>query len=255
MQMELIIPDWVDAPLNIGALSTFRRGGVSRAPYDDGSGAGGLNLGMHVGDVPEHVQQNRRLLRTLLPTDPAWLTQVHGASVVDASSATDAPQADASISLRPGTVCAIQTADCLPVLFCDTAGSVVGAAHAGWRGLAAGVLENTVDAMRNNGAADILAWLGPAIGPEKFEVGTDVFTAFSARDANTRTAFMPLENRPGKFLADIYQLARIVLSKQGVQRIYGGDRCTVSDPQHFYSYRRDGVTGRMATLIWIKNGS
>jgi YfiH family protein len=249
--MHMITPNWSGAPANIGAFSTVRQGGCSLAPYDDGSGGGGLNLGLHVGDVPEHVERNRLLIQSSLPARPAWLTQVHGATVVDAFSANEVPHADASITTRHGVVCAIQTADCLPVLFCDTAGSVVGAAHAGWRGLANGVLENTVSAMRSQGAAEILAWLGPAIGPERFEVGEEVLTAFAALDTKTNAAFKPIGHRPGKYLADIYQLARILLSRQGVQRIHGGDMCTMTDARRFYSYRRDGVTGRMATLIWI----
>lgn len=250
--MDLILPDWINAPSNIGALSTTRQGGFSQSPYDDGEGGGGFNLGLHVGDVPEHVEQNRLLLGSLLPAQPAWLTQVHGATVVDAAGAIDAPRADASITNKRGVVCAIQTADCMPVLFCDVAGKVVGAAHAGWRGLANGVLENTVNAMRDRGATDILAWLGPAIGPEQFEVGTEVLTAFAARVLQTETAFKPIDQRPDKYLADIYQLARILLSKHGIQGIYGGSMCTVTDARRFYSYRRDKITGRMASLIWIK---
>ena len=250
--MDLILPDWPDAPVNIGAFSTSRRGGFSKPPYDDGNGAGGLNLGLHVGDAPEHVGQNRRLLQSLLPSQPVWLNQVHGATVVDAAAAAGTPSADASVTSQRGVVCAIQTADCLPVLFCEAAGNVVGAAHAGWRGLANGVLQNTVQAMRNMGAIDILAWLGPAIGPEQFEVGEDVLQAFSAHGPEAETAFKPRDDSTGKYLADIYQLARIVLARHGVMKIHGGDNCTVSDAGRFYSYRRDGVTGRMASLIWIK---
>lgn len=250
--MDLILPDWIGAPSGIGAFSTVRRGGFSQPPYDDGAGGGGLNLGVHVGDDLGHVERNRQLLQSLLPAQPVWLTQIHGAAVVDASSATDAPHADASITTQRGVVCAIQTADCLPVLFCDAAGGVVGAAHAGWRGLASGVLENTVTGMRKKGATDILAWLGPAIGPQRFEVGEEVLQAFAAIDAGTGAAFQPIEHRPGKYLADIYRLARVLLSKYGVQRVYGGGMCTVTDADRFYSYRRDKITGRMATLIWMK---
>lgn len=250
--MELIMPDWIGAPRNIGAFSTVRRGGLSPAPYDDGAGGGGLNLGLHVEDAPGNVAQNRRLLRSLLPAEPAWLTQIHGATVVDASSAKGMPEADASVATQRGAICAIQTADCLPVLFCDVTGSVVGAAHAGWRGLAGGVLQNTVSSMRDKGAGDILAWMGPAIGPERFEVGEDVVHAFSALDHEAEAAFKPIEDAPGKYLADIYRIARILLSRHGVQNVYGGDFCTVTDTSRFYSYRRDKVTGRMATLIWLK---
>lgn len=249
--MDLIFPEW-SAPPNIGALTTLRRGGVSRAPFDDGAGGGGLNLAAHVGDRPEDVRQNRALLRPMLPAEPAWLSQVHGAAVVDAAAIANPVEADASFTTQRGVVCALLTADCLPVLFCDAAGSVVGAAHAGWRGLANGILENTVDKMREAGAGEILAWLGPAIGPQRFEVGDDVLSAFVRRDPDAKAAFKPIDGRPGKYLADIYQLARIVLAKAGVERIAGGGLCTVSDQSCFYSYRRDHVTGRMASLIWIR---
>lgn len=250
--MDLIIPEWTDAPANVGALSTTRRGGTSPAPYDDGAGGGGLNLGVHVGDAPEFVRQNRALLRTLLPGEPAWLSQVHGAQVVDAAAASDMPQADACIATQPGVVCAIQTADCLPVLFCDMGGRAVGAAHAGWRGLAGGVLENTVSRMRDAGAGDIIAWMGPAIGPRCFEVGQDVFAAFVGREADMATAFEPLHGQDGKYLADIYLLARKTLRNAGVDKVFGGGQCTVTGRDRFYSYRRDKTTGRMASLIWLK---
>lgn len=250
--MDLIIPEWNGVPDNIGMLSTLRYGGVSCAPYDDGGGGNGLNLGIHVGDQSEAVHQNRALLQTLLPAQPAWLSQIHGATVVDAAQAVGAPEADASITTQRGVVCAILVADCLPVLFCDAAGRVVGAAHAGWRGLASGVLENTVAGMRKKGATEILAWFGPAIGPQSFEVGEEVFKAFVAIDIKTQAAFVPLQDRPGKYLADIYQLARTILERIGVHRIDGGGFCTVSDARRFYSYRRDRITGRMASLIWIK---
>jgi YfiH family protein len=249
--MDVIIPDWADAPANIGALSTLRRGGVSRGPYDDGAGEGGLNLGIHVGDRPDDVLQNRALLQALLPAAPAWLSQIHGATVVDAASVMNAPEADASITTQRGVVCAILTADCLPVLFCDASGRVVGAAHAGWRGLANGVLANTVARMQDEGADDISAWLGPAIGPQRFEVGEDVLSAFAVPNAASEEAFKSIAGRPGKYLADIYRLARTMLAQAGVKRVHGGGFCTV-DERRFYSYRRDRVTGRMASLIWIK---
>ncbi|HVL76367.1 MAG TPA: peptidoglycan editing factor PgeF [Noviherbaspirillum sp.] len=251
MNGSFLVPEW-HAPAGVAALSTTRRGGVSRAPYDDGEGGGGLNLGAHVGDDPDSVRANRALLRTRLPDEPAWLSQVHGNRVVHADSAVDAPQADASITSRRGVVCAIQTADCLPVLFCDVAATVVGAAHAGWRGLAGGVLQNTVGAMRTAGARDIIAWLGPAIGPRRFEVGQDVVKAFCAQSPGLRSAFVPREAVPGKHLADIYALARMILAEAGVRQVFGGGRCTVEESRDFYSYRRDGVTGRMASLIWLK---
>lgn len=253
MITEFLVPDWDNVPANVGALSTVRAGGVSRAPYDDGSGAGGLNLGVHVGDEPEHVKQNRALLRQLLPAEPAWLTQVHGVKVVDAADVSDVPpQADASIATRPGVACVIQTADCLPVLLCDTQGRVVGAAHAGWRGLAHGVLENTIARMRDAGAHEILAWLGPAIGPDSFEVGQDVYDAFVTRDAALASAFRSGRDRKEKYWADIYRLARAILAQSGVRQVHGGGLCTVSEPRRFYSYRRDKTTGRMASLIWLK---
>jgi polyphenol oxidase len=250
--MNLIIPDWINAPANIGAFTSLRQGGFSTMPYDDGKGGGGLNLGLHVGDMAAHVQQNRLQLQTLLPGPPVWLSQVHGTTVVNALHVTGIPEADASITTERGIVCAIQTADCLPVLFCDTAGCVVGAAHAGWRGLAQGVLENTVTGMRNAGYGDILAWLGPAIGPECFEVGEEVHAAFTDRNKNAEAAFKEIPGQSGKYLADLYQLARLALATVGITRIYGGDFCTMSDEDRFYSYRRNKVTGRMASLIWIK---
>ncbi|HJV52132.1 MAG TPA: peptidoglycan editing factor PgeF [Noviherbaspirillum sp.] len=251
--LQYLVPDWKTAPANVVALSTTRIGGVSQAPYDDGKGGGGLNLGTHVGDDPEHVRRNRALLRALLPAEPAWMSQVHGTRVVDAAEAAQGvPEADACIASRPGVVCVIQTADCLPVLFCDSGGSVVGAAHAGWRGLAHGVLGNTVARMRDAGAREILAWLGPAIGPERFEVGQEVFEAFVGRDVSLASAFKPNPARPGKYWADIYAMARKILTDAGVHQVYGGGLCTVMDTQRFYSYRREKLTGRMASLIWLK---
>jgi YfiH family protein len=256
---ELITPDWPDAPANIGALASTRRGGSSSGPYDDGAGGGGLNLGLHVGDDPETVQRNRAAVRALLPAAPAWMSQVHGIAVVDAASVQPGQPvrvADASIATSPGVVCAVMTADCLPVLFADLAGTVVGAAHAGWRGLAAGVLGETVAAMRAAGAGEITAWLGPAIGPTRFEVGVDVLDSFlanaGAEAEQVRAAFAPFEGRPGKYLADMNALARLLLARDGVTRVWGGDHCTASEPDRFYSYRRDGVTGRQASMVWLK---
>jgi hypothetical protein len=248
----VLIPDWPGLPANVGALSTLRGGGISRAPYDDGAGGGGLNLGTHVGDDPAAVAQNRARLRAMLPAEPAWLTQVHGTVVLDAAAVHGAPQADASIASRPGVVCAIMTADCLPVLFCDAQGRVAGVAHAGWRGLAAGVLENTIAAMRAAGAGEILAWLGPAIGPASFEVGEEVRQAFVAADPKADAAFVANLKAPGKHFADIYHLARLALRRQGVAQIAGGGFCTVIERERFYSYRRDSITGRMASLIWLQ---
>lgn len=260
--MQIIIPEWADLPRHIGAFCTTRKGGVSAAPFDNGMGGGGLNLGMHVGDNPQHVEKNRALLQTLLPASPLWLTQIHGMNVIDAGSdGCMGAEADAAITTQSGVVCAIQTADCLPVLLCDLEGHVVGAAHAGWRGLAYGILQNTIAKMQSSGAVEITAWLGPAIGSNQFEVGRDVLDIFVERAekacipmqavVQTQTCFIPVPDRPGKYLADIYGLARIALQQVGVRRISGGGLCTVSD-RRFYSYRRDRITGRMASLIWIK---
>nr|WP_314622355.1 peptidoglycan editing factor PgeF [uncultured Noviherbaspirillum sp.] len=245
-----IVPDWAAMPATVGALSTTRGGGVSAAPFDDGAGGGGLNLGSHVGDDAGSVMRNRAILQAQLPGPPVWLNQVHGADVVDAATVTGVLDADASIATRPGVVCAIMTADCLPVLFADRAGTVVGAAHAGWRGLAQGVLQNTVARMRQAGATDITAWLGPAIGPQAFEVGAEVRAAFADLDPAAADAFAMQPG--GKYLADIYRLARLALAGCGVRQVDGGDFCTVSDEARFYSYRRDRVSGRMASLVWIK---
>lgn len=262
--MQLIIPNWTGVPANVGAFATLRHGGVSQGLYDDGNGGGGLNLGAHVDDAPAAVAQNRALLNALLPASPLWLTQVHGRAVVDAGAVDGAAvvEADAAIATRPGVVCAIQTADCLPVLFADVDGRAVGAAHAGWRGLQGGVLQNAATRMRAAGAGQIVAWLGAAIGPASFEVGADVLQAFAdavpagAADselwlAQTQACFVAIPQRPGKYLADIYQLARIALREAGVTQVYGGGLCTVND-RNCYSYRRDRVTGRMASLIWLK---
>ncbi len=257
---EPIIPDWPDAPANIGALATTRTGGFSVAPYGDGQGGGGLNLGLHCGDDAANVQRNRAVLQQALPGRPAWIAQVHGIAVVDAASVgQDKPilTGDASIATAPGVVCAVMTADCLPVLFADVDGKVVGGAHAGWRGLAAGVLAETITAMRAAGAGEITAWLGPAIGPEQFEVGADVLDSFVAgaqpnEVEQVRAAFKPYPGREGKYLADIYSLARLFLARDGVTRVSGGNRCTMTEADTFFSYRRDHVTGRQASLIWIK---
>jgi len=255
---ELIVPDWPGLPANVGALATTRRGGLSTGPYDDGNGGGGLNLGMHVGDDPATVHANRALLRARLPAEPAWIAQVHGIAVVDAATVGAGQPirtGDASVASAPGLVCAMMTADCLPVLFADRAGTVVGAAHAGWRGLADGVLGATVAAMRARGAADITAWLGPAIGKTKFEVGADVMERFMAGAVEpdaVAAAFVAYPGRPGKYLADMNALARLMLAQDGVDQVAGGEYCTASDAGRFYSYRRDGITGRLASMIWIE---
>jgi YfiH family protein len=236
----MILPDW-PAPSRVKCAMTTRGGGVSGAPWAS------FNLGDHVGDDPAHVAANRARLQRILPAEPVWLRQVHSARVVEFGHEAN-PQADAVFARRPGQVCAVLTADCLPVLFCDRAGSVVAAAHAGWRGLADGVLEATVAAMQVP-AGEILAWLGAAIGPQAFEVGDEVRQTFVSRHPDAAAAFAP--HAPGKWLADIYRLARIRLQHMGVQAIYGGGRCTFNEPDVFYSYRRDGVTGRMASLVWL----
>ena len=246
---------WPELPEGVGVLSTLRSGGVSTGVYDDAQGGGGLNLGTHVGDAPAAVAENRTLLRNLLPADPIWLEQVHGTEVVNAQSvsASDAaPRADAIMATAGGTVCTIMTADCMPVLLADANGKVVGAAHAGWRGLASGVLQNTVSQLREAGADEIVAWLGPGIGPERFEVGEDVLAAYQHLGPTAKSAFEPIAGKPGKYLANLPALARLVLASVGVRQVGGGERCTVSEPAEFYSFRRDRVTGRMATMIWIK---
>jgi len=235
--------DW-PAPARVAALVTTRAGGVSRGPYAS------LNLATHVGDDAAAVLENRRRLRASLPAEPAWLNQVHGCDVLRAEEVKPDAQADAVYTRGFNTVCAVLTADCLPLLMCDDVGSVVAAAHAGWRGLAGGVIEATVRAM-DVAPARLLAWLGPAIGPQAFEVGGEVREAFVAHFAEAVTAFTPRQN--GKWSADLYTLARQRLAAQGVARVFGGGECTFSDAQRWYSYRRDGETGRMATMIWLRN--
>lgn len=238
---DFVVPDW-PAPANVRAFQTTRSGGCSFAPWDS------LNLGDHVGDSPEHVIANRAILRDHLPAEPLWLNQVHGIAAVDAEISQKTITADAAFSRRAGVVCAVMTADCLPVLFCDRAGTVVAAAHAGWRGLQAGVLESCIDRMAV-AAPDILAWLGPAIGPQAFEVGDEVREAFIQSGVTAESCFV--RHGSGKWLADIYRLARQRLTAKGLTAIYGGNFCTMTDARRFFSYRRDGVTGRMATLIWL----
>jgi hypothetical protein len=243
--IEAIRPDW-PAPANVRALSTTRRGGVSTGPRAS------LNLAVHVGDDPRCVEQNRDRLRALLPAEPLWLAQVHGREVVVADRVAPGAVADAAVTRAAGVVCAVQTADCLPVLFCDRAGHVVAAAHAGWRGLAAGVLEATVAAM---GVAPgrLLAWLGPAIGPASFEVGAEVRAAFVAHALAAEAAFVPRGG--GKFLCDLYLLARQRLAAAGVESVWGGGCDTAGEPDRFFSFRRDRDTGRMASLIWLAQES
>lgn len=238
--MNWIKPDW-PLPAQVRAATTLRIGGVSVDGYAS------LNPASHVNDEPEHVLANRRIIREMLqlPAEPVWLQQVHGIEVVRADQVQGLPEADASFTDQAATVCAVLTADCLPVLFCGEDGASIAAAHAGWRGLQAGIIKQTLSAMK---CRAVSVWLGPAIGPGNFEVGDEVRDAFVSGHTATAQAFK--DNGPGKWLADIYQLARLQLAELGVEHVYGGGYCTVADAR-FYSYRRDGAaTGRMASLIW-----
>lgn len=252
MAADWITPDW-PAPASVRATSTTRGGGVSRGPYAS------FNLGMHVGDDPRAVAENRLQLRTELhlPREPRWLAQVHGASVLTLEEVAGkqaggapgtSPTGDGAITRMPGQACVVMTADCLPMLFCDRAGKTIAAAHGGWRGLAAGILENTVAAMHTP-AADILAWLGPAIGPEAYEVGDEVRAALTKDHPEADQAFEP--RATGKWLCDLYLIASQRLRQAGVTHIYGGGFCTWSERERFFSYRRDGECGRMASVIWL----
>jgi YfiH family protein len=244
-------PEW-PAPAKIVAFTTLRgdaTSGASLAPFDH------FNIGARCGDDPVAVATNRARLieRGAVPQEPRWLDQVHGTGVSRffgnrADAACEEARADAAVTSDPDVVLAILTADCLPVLFSATDGSEIGAAHAGWRGLAHGVLEHTVAAMRTS-PGDLIAWLGPAAGPSAYEIGVEVRDAFVERDRGAEAAFVP--TRPGHWHVDLYALARRRLAAVGVQRVFGGDRCTISDPRRFYSHRRDGRSGRMASLIWI----
>jgi len=251
--LQILVPDW-PAPPRVRAAFTLRTGGVSAPPHRS------LNVGTHVGDSPEAVRENRRRIavRLSLPAEPAWLQQVHGTQVADvddprtretsSDQGTIGPVADAAVTRCYDRVCVIQVADCMPVLFAVRDGSAVGAAHAGWRGLASGVLEATV---RHLGAhpSQLIAWLGPAIGPSDFEVGPDVLAAFTDTDADASFAFVP--NARGRWQCDLYALARRKLNAIGLTAVYGGGWCTFADAERFFSYRRDGQCGRMAALIWM----
>lgn len=239
---SVITPNW-PAPSTIKAFVTTRRGGVSEPPYDS------FNLGAHVGDDSEHVAENRRLLkeRVRYPGDIQWLNQIHSTIVLELPTSRQERTADACHTNQANTVCAVLTADCLPVLFCDPNTLQVAAAHAGWRGLCAGVLEETIKVFPD--PQDVLAWLGPAIGPNAFEVGAEVRSAFIEIDPQAELAFKPSSNE-GKWVGDLYEIARQRLSALGCHQIYGGEYCTYSDSGRFYSYRREGITGRMASFIW-----
>lgn len=263
MKSGWIKPDW-PAPANVEAWVTTRAAGVSTAPWDS------LNLGTHVGDYPGNVRRNRQLLRQQLPEtlQLQWLNQVHGTRVANIRKGSSAPRrktADAAAVVDVGIAAVVMTADCLPVFFCDVDGVVAAAAHAGWRGLLDGVLENTIGALVDTGKvapSQIMAWMGPAIAPCHFQVGNEVRAAFldhhaasagSARSGELlNSAFIACPNQPGKWMMDIYAVARQRMQASGVSQVFGGGLCTVCDSQRFFSYRRDGITGRMASLIYLK---
>lgn len=238
---DWITPSW-PVPNHVKALSTTRTGGISLAPFD------ALNLGAHVNDETSHVEHNRKVLSAYLPEEPLWLNQVHGVQVIQGVEYNGVCNADASTTQALNQVCAVMTADCLPVLFCNERGTQVAAAHAGWRGLLDGVLERTVSEFKD--ANGMMAWLGPAIGPDAFEVGQEVKDGFCAKDSASESCFKP-SLQANKWFADLYGLARLRLKAAGVEQVFGGEYCTFSDEARFFSYRRDGVTGRMATCIWL----
>ncbi|MGO9716065.1 MAG: peptidoglycan editing factor PgeF [Steroidobacteraceae bacterium] len=247
MNVQWLTPQW-PAPPAVCALSTQRGGGVSAAPYAT------LNLGDHVGDLSAAVAENRRRLRIAadLPAEPRWLAQVHGIRVADLDVGGSTASADGAHTRRPGRICAILSADCLPLLFAAESGEAVAAAHAGWRGLAGGVIEATVRALALD-PGTLLAWLGPAIGPRHFEIGAEVREELLRGDGGAEAAFTP--NARGRFMADLQALARRRLARLGIERIYGGGECTFSHPDKYFSHRRDGRTGRQATLIWLKGAA
>ncbi len=253
---DWLVPDW-PAPATVRAFVTTRRGGVSEGPWGLADGSiGGMNLGLGSGEAAERVQANRAVLAAQLPTEPAWLRQVHGNRVVEAPLAEPLAAADASWTTRAGVVCVVLVADCMPVFLCDAAGRGVAVAHAGWRGLAAGVLQDTAAALRSGlGQPDarLIAWCGPAIGPRHFEVGSEVLEAMRARLPDADAAFRGADG--GKFYADLPALARQALVQAGVADVSGIAACTYSERARFYSYRRDGVTGRHAAVIWRKPGA
>ena len=240
---DWLVPDW-PAPPRVHAFVTTRSGGVSGGEYAS------MNLSASGGDDPACVARNRAIVRELLPAEPRWLAQVHGVDVIEVDNhAPEArPRADASVAHGPDRVCTVLTADCMPLLLCDTEGKAVAVAHAGWRGLAAGVIENAVRAL-GTPAAKTLAWMGPAIGPKAFEVGPEVRDAFLAQDPAAESAFV--SHRPGKYLADLYALARQRLARAGVTAVFGGGFCTYNEPERFFSYRRKKESGRMGAFIWI----
>ena len=248
MPVDWLVPDW-SAPPGVSALCTTRSGGVSLPPYDS------LNLGTHVGDESVAVAANRSMLREVLGVRSVFLEQVHGVEAVVLDDATpDGTRADACIALRPGLACTVMVADCLPVLFASACGTRVAAAHAGWRGLAAGVLERTLERLSAHDGRHPVVWLGPCIGPRAFEVGDEVRAAFETHDPATATCFRAT-GVSGKWWADLPMLARKRLIAAGVRTVHGNDGsdtwCTVSNPLRFFSHRRDGVSGRFAACIWL----
>ena len=247
--MQFITPNWA-APKNVKALTTTRLGGVSEGCFAS------MNLGDHVADNPEHVTHNReQLLQALSLTPPAqWLKQVHSTTVIKAKADNQCPEADACWSDEAGLACIVMTADCLPVFFCNAQGTQIAVAHAGWRGLLDGILESTLAAFSD--PEQVHCWLGPAIGPNAFEVGAEVREAFVEKNSQAAAAFKPVVDKPHKYFADLYALARLRLALAGVPvtQISACDLCTYSDEERFFSYRRDGQTGRMASLIWIDAG-
>ncbi len=240
MKLSWVKADW-PAPDNIYAGTTLRTGGESIGSYDS------YNLAAHVGDDLNAVEKNRQYLKYMLnlPADPFWLDQNHSNKVINIDEGGQNLIADASYSLKPEAVCAVLTADCLPVLLCNQQGTKIAAVHAGWRGLLDGVIENTVSELKDN---NLMAWFGPAIGPESFEVGNEVFDVFFNKSHLFSSAFQ--SKNQAKWLLDIYKLARLMLNNVGVKKIYGGNFCTMTEQKQFFSYRRDGKTGRMASLIW-----
>jgi YfiH family protein len=240
-KFDLIFPDW-PAPAKVKAIQTTRNGGLSLSPYNS------LNLGGHVQDDALSVAKNRQLLSQYLPSEPVWLNQVHGVDVIDAANSQCVQDADAAFTTHKNVVCVTMTADCLPILLCDQQGTVVAAVHAGWRSLCDGVIEATVQKM-GVAAQDLMAWLGPAIGPQAFEVGNEVRAAFIAQDAQAAKAFQASGE---KWLGDLYGIAKQRLANLGVSAVYGGGECTFSQVEKYFSFRRDGATGRMASLIWLE---
>ncbi len=238
--MNWIKPDWPVAS-NIHAAATLRSGGVSQGTFDS------LNLGLHVNDEPENVYKNRRIISRMLdlPSEPVWMDQVHGIDVIKSDQSKQIKKADASYTDQENTVCAVLTADCLSILLATTNGRKIAAIHAGWRGLLSGVVANTVNTM---GTINLIAWLGPAIGADCFEVGQEIKDSFIKKSEKFTQVFTKTNEK--KYLVDIYKLAKIELASVGIKQVYGGGFCTVTDKERFYSYRRDGETGRMATLIW-----